>query len=367
MKGAIRLAALAWVLLVAPAAWGQEPAAPPAPPAPDVRWERYHAAFDALARGDLDRARELLGGLAEGRSGHPAEQRAAEVLYALDRAPALAEPEVVDVRAPEQPSKLARAELAMWQTIMGVAVGVEICLMLECDDATVGAGMVALGAGGALGFSLGGTRDGVTSGTRAIWNSGASWGFWNGIALAFILEENDDLELEVSEFGAVMLGGQAAGYATAAIVTAGFEPTGGQVALANTVGIWSGVLTFLAMQAFDVDPSDGAYLQAALVASDVGLLGGAFLARVVPMSRARTLLIDAGGVLGLLAGFGTAVLIGGEDLDEDVGFAAAFGGVSVGLAGAAFLTRSWDAPSPPARVTIIPARGGGMLGVAFDL
>jgi hypothetical protein len=381
MKGALRAAAVGCTILVASLARGQTPEGAPAPepeeptptpasqPAVDALWARYHEAFDLLARGDIAAARDKLQAIVDARTGHPAEQRAKEILSALSLAPVAEPPEVEDVRAPETPTKLARAELAFWQTIMGIAVGAELCLALECDSPTAFVGTIVLGSGTGLAISLYATKDGLTSGRRGVWNSASTWGYWNGIALAVIAEEESTGDgFDANELALIMLGGQATGYAVGALIATQLEPSGGQVALANTVGIWTGVLTLFAMFAFEIDDANAAYFKGAVVASDLGLLAGCFLARAFPMSRGRTLLIDAGGVLGMLAGFGTAVLIGGDEVETHVGFASALAGTTLGLAGAVFFTRDWDAPSMPARVTIMPLPGGGAtVGLAFDL
>jgi hypothetical protein len=165
------------------------------------------------------------------------------------------------------------------------------------------------------------------------------------------------------------MGGQLTGLALGEVLWNQAAPTEGQVALANTFGIWSGVLTLQLMGLLEVDDFEGA-VGTMLVMVDVGLLTGAYMAYSHPsISRGRTLLIDAGGILGALAGGGTAILIGGNDVDEKVGLGSMLVGTVAGLASAAYFSRHWDSRSaPPARLSLMPHRDGGIVaGVSFDL
>jgi hypothetical protein len=350
----------------------EPPAVEPAPPddgtveaQPDDRaWQLYHQAFSQLASGDLEGARATLSTLRRDFPDHPATARATEVRRVLDVTEGMPPPR--PRRDPEAPSQLARAELALVQTLAGVYVGVDICLIADCDSAGSYIGLVVLGASVPLGVVIATTKGGIRPGTRAALNAGSLWGIWNGAMAVAIREEGDGGDgISAQSVGAVLLASHALGLGLGALIASTLRPTQGQVALADTVGIWAGVLSLYAHEAFAPDSDN--LLETLLAASDAGLVVGALLARFFPMSRGRTLLIDAGGLVGLFFGMGTAVLIGGDDLDEQVLFGSGFAGATVGLAAGTWLTRSWDAPSVPARVTIVPVRGGAMLGVSMDL
>src|SRR5690349_9569358 len=99
-------------------------AIPAAAPDPNDRaWILYHAAFSALAKGDKDTARARLEELVRTYPDHPVSVRALEALALLGGSVSVKpdEPAPPDLRH-EVKSKSARAELALLQTIHGIAV-----------------------------------------------------------------------------------------------------------------------------------------------------------------------------------------------------------------------------------------------------
>jgi len=102
-----------------------------------------------------------------------------------------------------------------------------------------------------------------------------------------------------------------------------------------------------------------------VVAGDLGLLAGAWLAGEVDVSRSRTLVIDVCGVLGLLAGGLFAV-----GIDDKHGSPAALGlGNLAGLVIGVYSTREWDRKARKLDARIVPvkpASGGFGIGIAID-
>ena len=78
------------------------------------------------------------------------------------------------------------------------------------------------------------------------------------------------------------------------------------------------------------------------------LLTGALLSSQVKMSRGRTLLIDVGGILGMLAG---GLIATGTNDEEGAGIAMIIG-TSLGLGVAAVASTKWDKSAP---VQVAPA------------
>jgi hypothetical protein len=317
-------------------------------PAPEIdpsdpAWVLYHSAFSALAKGENDVAKARLEELVRRFPDHPVAVRALETLALLGGSVSIKPdgPEPPDLRH-EVKTKSARAELALIQTLHGIAVGVELCIIAECDDGTAFIGTILLGAAAGVGGSLLLTRDGITSGQRATANSGTLWGAWNGAMILGIMVSDSSSDEDVTQATTVLLASQLAGLGLGVAAGQMLKPTDGQVALANTVGIWTGVLTLLAFETFEIDFTDSELLGTLLFATDAALVGGAFLAKKEPMSRGRTLVIDAGGIVGLLAGFGIVTLIQGEDRDPRTFFAAGMAGTAVGLGAATWFTRRWD-------------------------
>lgn len=323
------------------------PLPPPAEARDDAGWQLYHQAFAALARGDRRGARALVAQLARELPGHPATRAAtAGVSLELRRDPLR-----------EVPTRNARAELGLFQGLHGIAVGVELCLALECDspEAYFGLGLLGgiSGTAAALSFH-------PTPGQRALINSGAAWGAFNA-AMLLIATDPDD----ASSYGLTLLGGQAAGVGLAAVLSRD-APAAGQVALANSGGQWTLAVTGLVLATADVD-LDGQQIATTLaLAADAGIGVGAYLAWRKPrISRAQTLVIDAAGIAGVIAGGATGVLVTGDAESRATTGAAAVGAV-VGLGAAAYLTRHWDDDSdgddgPPITALVRPVPGGGLV------
>ena len=332
-----------------PAADPRQPSPPPAPvdPRDDEAWRLYHQAFAALARDDRKAARAAVAELARRFPDHPAlaqAGRGVDVRALVDR----------PTGGRERPSQTARAELALFQSLHGIAVGVETCLALECESAE---GFIGLGLlGGAAGATIA-LRSRPTSGQRALVNSGAAWGTFNAAMLLIATEPDDE-----STFGLTLLGGQAAGVGLALLLSSD-APTAGQVALANSGGQWTAALTGLSLIAADVELDEDQVATTLALAADAGIGLGAYLGWRAPrVSRAQTLVIDASGVVGAVAGGAGGVMITGEtDSRTTAGLAAV--GAALGLGAAAYLTRHWGESDdgPPITTTITPAPGGGGL------
>lgn len=324
-------------------------APPEAPPEVDPRndeaWGLYHRAFAALAGDDRAGARAAVAELRARFPAHPATAQATHAL-GLDQARPRA--------GRELPSQTARAELALFQSLHGIAVGVELCIAVECDsgEAIIGLALVG-GAAGAV-ASL---QARPTSGQRALINSGTAWGAFNA-AMLLVATEPDD----ASTVGLSLIGGQAAGVGLA-LALSGDAPTAGQVALTNSGGQWTLALTGLGLVAADVDLDSRQVATTLALAADAGLGAGAYLAWRMPrVSRAQTLVIDAAGIVGAVAGGAGGVMATGDVEDRTTAGLAAVG-AAIGLGAAAYFTRDWgeDDDGPPLGASIMPVRGGGLV------
>ncbi len=353
--------------------------APPAQPQPpeltlpslyearaDAAWQLYHDAFGALLQGKRTRAARLAARLGRDHAGHPAAELVARSPLALAAAGR-------ESAAGESPTANASAELALFQTRHGLALGIEICTLLECDSPEAFFGLSLAGAGAAAITSLKVVEQ-VTPGQRALLNSGTVWGAFNALMLLLAAGPDDEKAVALG-----LIGGQAAGLATGAMLFR-YRPTAGQVALANTGGQWGATLMWLTFVTANAEPSDTELAVSLMLAGDLGLGLGAYLANQQPrISRAQTLVIDAGGIVGMVGGGGIGVLIGGEIGDRAVAGAAAVG-AALGLGAAAYLTRNWaddddddddddviveDDGGGPRAILMPAAHGrGGLLGVA---
>lgn len=358
------------------------PATPAADPRSDAGWQLYHDTFAALMHGERTRARDLASALLRDHPDHPATRiiRGAHLGLAPgtvdDRAAVAQRPEDGSASGPggagpdgedredredrDVPSSGARAELALFQSLHGVAVGIEACIALKCDSGESFLG-IAL-AGGAAGGLISVNLHDLTPGQRALLNSGTAWGAANATLLLIAKGSSD-----ASNIALTLIAGQGAGLLGGALLF-NLHPMAGQVALANSGGEWSGVLTGLAFAALGSHASNQDRAITAVVAIDAGIAAGAYLASRWPrVSRAQTLVIDAGGIVGTIGGGGLGVLISGDAGDRTTPGIAAVGAV-IGLGAAAYFTRDWndDGASSVHAYVAPPEHGrGGIAGVGF--
>ncbi|MEM9489491.1 MAG: hypothetical protein AAGC55_10120 [Myxococcota bacterium] len=402
------MVATALVAVVAPAS--AQPAPQPGAEEPpsdqeDPVWQLYDQAFRQLSAGDEIAARAALIELTVLYPDHPATPRAALRLQELEqrmrsgKAPgqrserpdrsapgdgttappdnarpvdeARADgPGAADESTPgegerrvpsradnESTSQLARGQLALFMTGHGLLMALDFCRMLDCQSDRARTAALMLGGGAGLGISLFASADGIRPGHAQLLSSAVTWGWWN--ALMFnegLSDDPDEAALAVAVQG-LSLG---AGLGLWRV----WRPTSGQVALANSAGLWTSVLTFFILAA---DDDSSVRNTAIAVAGNAGLYLGGLLANNYPMSRGRSLLIDTGGVLGLLLG---GLLAASNNDDSDTaGYLFGFAGTSLGLGLATVFSAGWDVPDPgPAQVALTPmGRGGWGASVRMNL
>jgi hypothetical protein len=327
----------------------------------DTAWQLYHDAFSALMHDEPSRARSLASALLRRHPDHPASQLVRGAHLSLGPG-AVDDPratgEAREIR--ETASRGARAELALFQSVNGVAIGVEICLALECDSPEAALALALAGGVAGAAISLG--VDNLTSGQRALLNSGTFWGAVNASLLAATI---DDPSPEL--VGGLLLAGQGGGLVLGASMF-GTHATAGQVALANSGGQWAAVLTTLLIGASGAEMTLDEQAITTLVTIDLGLGVGAYLAGLSPqVSRAQTLVIDAGGIAGVVGGGGLGVVLAGS-IDDRTTPALAAVGAAIGLGTAAYFTRDWNRGDESSLHTFVapPAQGtGGVAGVSF--
>lgn len=355
------LVAIAAASIVSLPAYGQTPA--------DPAWELYADAFEAYLQHEEADAFRLLKRLEETYPGHPAAARARSLIAQRDRTRVQEEAEAARRRAVaprdlagvlrnESTSSLARAELTILQTLNGIAAGVEICSIAQCASSQMTILSAMLGGGLGLGGSLWLTRDGITQGHTLALNSGTAWGAFHGASLTFILDPGPRAS------PALLLGGQLGGLLVGHLAYETLRPGAGDVSLVNSGGIWGAMFALLVLNATEASVSDAVWWGSILGMADVGMVAAGLLASRMPMSRGRTLVIDAGGIVGLLFGFGVEYLISGKA--DGAFFAAGAVGMVGGLTAATMLSKEWDLALLPAGTAfhVIPTDGGARLALA---
>jgi hypothetical protein len=306
----------------------------------------YTAAFDDLVKGADEKALAALERVLAACPTHPYAGEFARLVRArLGPGAKLAE---AALTGPEQPTGFARGGLLVWQTMHGAAQGLLLCGIADCESrGALGAALLGASIGAGTSWLM--TKNGITPGQSAAINSGTTWGVWYGLVAITVFELDDDGAL-----GTVMA--SMAALTTAGIGLAVFNPpTAGQVSLANSGGLWSGVV--MALFLFTSDNSDEeTFMAVESVVTGLGLTTFALLSRSYPVSRGRVLLIDAGGILGGLLGAATVALLS-EDGDAIL-IGSAVGALG-GLGLTTWITRDFDGPpdSGP-QVTLAPTLMG---------
>lgn len=328
---------------------------PPAPETAPVKADErpaetlYREAFELLADGDKVGCRQKLKQIVDNYPSDPLAPHASWLYQSMDTRTKPSES--------ERSSGLAKAEFITFQTAHGVAIGAELCVLLECNSQGIAALLIS-GGGIGLGLSLWAAWDGIADGHAQSLDTGVIWGAWHAAALI-------GMDVFKDEKGAAigLMTFQLAGLGIGELIYRWRKPAPGDVSLATAGGVWTAGLTALFLGATDIEIDDDAFIATALVASDIGLVAGSFLSAEYPMSRSRVLLINAGGGLGLLVGFGVPFLIAGDDIDPQVGLTSMMIGSIAGLGLTTYLTRNWDKPEelgliPDLHFGITPTDGG---------
>ncbi|RKH41570.1 hypothetical protein [Corallococcus llansteffanensis] len=349
----------------APSASAQESTPPaaamPAPPlvaSPDAcaAESDYLAGFDALVQGEDARAVESLERVLQACPQHPFAPELARLARArLNPGGKLAQETLARPPQVEGTSQGARASLTILQTMHGITQGILLCTIADCDDSRAYVAVSLLGGGVGAAASLLLTKSGLTSGQAAAINSGTVWGFGYGLASI----GSFDLEGDKAT-ASVMVG--ALGFTGLGLLIAEFaQPTAGQVSLANSGGLWSGVVAGLLM-ATNNNGDTRVFLGIEQGVVAAGIVTFALISRDLDISRGRVLLIDAGGILGGLLGASTLFLLNAEE-DADVFLVGTSVGVLAGLGAATFFTRDYDARDDAPTVSVAPTamgRHGGL-------
>lgn len=321
-------------------------------------WARYREAFVTLAAGDREKALEQLKSLEKKYEGHAAALFARPVIERLESsiaeeatdyepegtqssrvATANLPPSKTDRLELERPTGLSRAELVSFQTLHGIAFGGELCAAARCFSSTAVIGSLILGGATGLGASLYATRDGITPGRAGAINAGTIWGFGNALALNIITDNfaGGTVAGSILPLAAGQLLGTGGGYLAGRYL----RPHAGDVAMANSGGLWAGLFTGLFTVTAGLQGSPRGLVSALLVTSNLGIVSGGYLASQHPMPRGRVYVINTGGMLGGLLGVGTAVLFSGGVVGPQVAGGMTMLGAGGGLALSTVLTSDW--------------------------
>ncbi|HTL38421.1 MAG TPA: PEGA domain-containing protein [Kofleriaceae bacterium] len=145
--------------------------------------------------------------------------------------------------------------------------------------------------------------------------------------------------------------------------------TPGDAAVINSGAIWGTATGLLFSASFEADDK----ISSGLVLSGLGMgtLGGVLMTRYFQVSRGRAALIDVGGAIGALVGYGTHGIV--SDQTSAAGSSGAsqasytLGGMITGLLLSGVLTRNMDAPKLVVAPTVTKTPAGTtMFGIGAD-
>jgi hypothetical protein len=239
-------------------------------------------------------------------------------------------------------------------------------LLYAFDDGAVPVlGMFGGAAAGLLG-SLLYLPEQVPRGTSNLTITSGLTGTAAGIVASLVFTDEAGVVLPI--MGATTLLGAGVGY----YVGSRTNVTPGDAALFASSAFWGTAAG--GMFALSFGGSDRR-ISAGLFASGLGMgaVSGILMGRYFDVSRRRTVLIDVGGLIGLIGGLAAESLAYPDDeaMTEGANEHAAnfmLGGVAIGLIGAGILTRNLDAPKIPVKPAIgTAATAGGASTVTYGL
>lgn len=247
------------------------------------------------------------------------------------------------------------------QLIVAASVGGALStsgLLAAFDDPSItGAGFVLGGAAGLVGSYFLVPHD-LPLGTSNLTITSGIVGAVGGLAGALVLTDRGEIVQPV--MGAGLALGATAGYLVGRRTRIGT----GDAALFNSSVVWGTAAGTLFAGVFDAPRS----VASGLVLSGLGMgsVGGVLLARSFEISRTHAVLIDVGGIVGMISGLAIESLAHPSTTAADeaerpterlAGYA--LGGMAVGLVGAGILTRNLDVPALPVQPTLGTSTGVG--------
>ena len=298
----------------------------------------YQLGLELITQKQWEKARAILERVVADYPNTEAAGRARQRLEDLEAV--LSEPGGPSNSAAAKVAQSGRAELAVFQTIVGGFVGGAIPGIAESSTRGVLAGSM-LGTGLGLGIALAVTADSpITPAQAAMVNYGQLFGAANMLLWDLGLRAGD---LTDKEPLLMTVGGIGLGTAAGALLAKRYsEVPASHVSVAVSSGLWATYATETLMILLGGDDISGqAYLLMAPLSADLGLLAGIVGMRRVdfPISRSRVQLINLGGTVGAFLSMGSALLLGIEG--KAVG-ATMLVGAAGGLLVAWKATEDWD-------------------------
>jgi hypothetical protein len=353
------------------------------------QWQRrYQQARERLLARDFERARIEFAALASAAPDAPRAALARELASLSAGFQAHGQAGALEPSSAAGDGQRTTDELS-WLYLTAVAYGLGtggwLAVQTEPDSAAGGI-LPALGLAGAAAAAVAfadsrdafayGVPQSITTGLTLGVAEGAAWAVWNQSRVR-AADEWEDKMLATVIWGASTLGAVAGGAVGA---LAGTTP--GRASMVGSSGIWTGVLSGLAVASLSgnaADERDDRALLAGALGLNVGAVAGAILAGPVSPSIARVRFMDLGGIAGGLLAGGIYVSATDGFKREDDGqerglYATTALGIAAGLGAATYLTRTMPADRGASRrrhaaalraePTLLPVSGGMALGAS---
>lgn len=260
----------------------------------------------------------------------PGRQRAELEVEVL---PGQTKRELVDL---EPIAETGRRQLIVASAIAGGYSAAALLFAFEKTEISSIGSLLGIGAG-LVGSYFQVPRD-LPLGTSNLTITSSAAGAIAGYFGARVFTDNDQVIQPV--LGAGILLGGAAGY----IAGERLKISTGDAAMFNSSVLWGTAAGSL----FAISFQPPRQVNSGLVLSGLGMgvIGGVLLTRYYDVSRNHALLIDIGGVVGVVGGLAVAS-IATEDRTQERLANYSLGGMAVGLVGAGILTRNMDIPKIP--------------------
>jgi tetratricopeptide (TPR) repeat protein len=257
----------------------------------------------------------------------------------------------VSIDLPPVP-QFGRRQLIAYSTIAGSVAGGTIAGASE----NPGIVLSGVGAGLAGGFFAAyyATPHDIPLGTSSLTITSSLVGALVGVNTATLFTE--DTNVRVPMIGTGLIVGAGVGYYAGR--RSRIKP--GDAAIINSGAIWGTATGTLFSVSFEAQGKNASGL--VLSGLGMGTIGGVLITRYFNVSRARAALIDVGGVIGALVGYGTHGIVSDQTTAASSSGASeanyTLGGMITGLLLAGTLTRNMDAPKLAVTPTITKTQGG---------
>ena len=301
----------------------------------------YEAAFRRIVEGDYGEAYDRLNEVID---------KYPDTVYARfaeDRRQRLEQLNLPSIRR-RQIDQSGRAGTVVFSTLYSTWLGIGTARLAdETDNAkTIATGMM-IGAPAGLLTSLVATRNAkLTRGQSALINFSGSWGTWQGLGWAILIDDDDGEKPLIS---GAMIGGLSGIFATS-IITRKIDPSLGDMAIINYGALWGTWLSLCAGQVADVEGGDE-LLAWTLIGGNLGMTAMALLSPKIDITLARANWINLGGVIGTTIASGIVTIIAESNISEEAAFGVLMVGGIAGLITGTYTTRYIPPPETRERLS----------------